>query len=368
MIYRGKGGPRQGPRRDDQRQAAVAAPGGDPATAGAPRPTQLPPFGRLPHVFTSALATRSRPASARPSHRRLGLALPSTSPAAVSTGLVINEVYAGGGSAGATYTNKFVELYNPTAAPSTSPGWSCSTAAPTGTAAAPAYRAHRHRRRRAGTTWSRRPPATAAHGAADPGRPPDDREPRRRRARSAGTGTAAVTRRRRTAPAAPGSSTWSAAPATRFETARPAATVTNATSREPQPAPTPTTTRPTSPIAAPRPRRTPAAAPADRPPIRPDGATIAEIQGTGATTPARRPDRHHRGRRHRGLPDRRLQRLLPPDRRHRRRRPPRPRRLRRRLRLRPALATGARSPSATTSRSPARSRVHRPHRDHAATP
>ncbi len=30
------------------------------------------------------------------------------------TGLVISEVYGGGGNAGATYTNDFVELHNPT--------------------------------------------------------------------------------------------------------------------------------------------------------------------------------------------------------------------------------------------------------------
>jgi predicted extracellular nuclease len=35
---------------------------------------------------------------------------------AVSTGVVINEAYVNGGSAGATYLNKFVELYNPTSA------------------------------------------------------------------------------------------------------------------------------------------------------------------------------------------------------------------------------------------------------------
>ncbi len=45
--------------------------------------------------------------------------LASVSPASANpagTGLVINEVYANGGSAGATYTNKYVELANPTGA------------------------------------------------------------------------------------------------------------------------------------------------------------------------------------------------------------------------------------------------------------
>ncbi|MBI2243264.1 MAG: ExeM/NucH family extracellular endonuclease, partial [Nocardioides sp.] len=36
---------------------------------------------------------------------------------AASTGLVISEVYGGGGNSGATYTNDFIELYNPTSAP-----------------------------------------------------------------------------------------------------------------------------------------------------------------------------------------------------------------------------------------------------------
>jgi phosphatidylserine/phosphatidylglycerophosphate/cardiolipin synthase-like enzyme len=38
--------------------------------------------------------------------------------------VVISEVYGGGGNSGATYTNDFVELYNPTAAPVTMTSWS----------------------------------------------------------------------------------------------------------------------------------------------------------------------------------------------------------------------------------------------------
>ncbi|MBC7724709.1 MAG: lamin tail domain-containing protein, partial [Burkholderiaceae bacterium] len=51
----------------------------------------------------------------------LGLALAAAPlavlPAAANvagTGVVINEAYLNGGSSGATYTHKFVELYNPT--------------------------------------------------------------------------------------------------------------------------------------------------------------------------------------------------------------------------------------------------------------
>ena len=47
-----------------------------------------------------------------------GLALAPLAPAnAVSSGLVISEVYGGGGNSGATYTNDFIELFNPTSAP-----------------------------------------------------------------------------------------------------------------------------------------------------------------------------------------------------------------------------------------------------------
>ncbi len=46
-----------------------------------------------------------------------GLALLPLAPASANpagTGLVISEVYGGGGNTGATYNNDFVELYNPT--------------------------------------------------------------------------------------------------------------------------------------------------------------------------------------------------------------------------------------------------------------
>ena len=47
-----------------------------------------------------------------------GLALAPAAPAAAtSAGLVISEVYGGGGNSGATYRNDFIELYNPTAEP-----------------------------------------------------------------------------------------------------------------------------------------------------------------------------------------------------------------------------------------------------------
>ncbi|MDQ0644657.1 ExeM/NucH family extracellular endonuclease [Microbacterium murale] len=51
------------------------------------------------------------------------------------TGVVINEAYLSGGSAGAAFTNKFVELYNPTAAPITLDGMSLQYRSATGTGA-----------------------------------------------------------------------------------------------------------------------------------------------------------------------------------------------------------------------------------------
>src|SRR5678816_2880523 len=47
--------------------------------------------------------------------------------------ITISQVYAGGGNASATYTNDYVELYNPTAATVSVTGWSLQYGAATGT-------------------------------------------------------------------------------------------------------------------------------------------------------------------------------------------------------------------------------------------
>lgn len=49
------------------------------------------------------------------------------------TNAVINEVYGGGGNSGATYTNDFIELYNPTDAAISLDGWSVQYASSSGT-------------------------------------------------------------------------------------------------------------------------------------------------------------------------------------------------------------------------------------------
>ena len=52
------------------------------------------------------------------------IALPAAPASAAGAGVVINEVYLNGGSTGATYANKFVELYNSTDEPVVLKGWS----------------------------------------------------------------------------------------------------------------------------------------------------------------------------------------------------------------------------------------------------
>ncbi len=83
------------------------------------------------------LASRKRIAGA------LGLGLIASglliSPASANpagTGLVIKEVYGGGGNSGATLKNDFVELYNPTGSPISLAGWSLQYRSGNGTAAA----------------------------------------------------------------------------------------------------------------------------------------------------------------------------------------------------------------------------------------
>src|SRR5256714_2925457 len=60
----------------------------------------------------------------------LGLARPA---GAVSSTIVVSQVYGGGGNAGATYKNDFIELSNRSAAPVSVNGWSVQYAATTGT-------------------------------------------------------------------------------------------------------------------------------------------------------------------------------------------------------------------------------------------
>jgi 5'-nucleotidase len=63
------------------------------------------------------------------------IAAPPAGASPAGDGVVINEVYVNGGSTGATYLNKFVELYNPTNHPISVNGWSVQYRSATGTAA-----------------------------------------------------------------------------------------------------------------------------------------------------------------------------------------------------------------------------------------
>jgi 5'-nucleotidase len=89
-------------------------------------------------MFTTSRASRRVLASvAGLAAAVTGLALAPLAPAnAVSTGLVISEVYGGGGNSGATLTNDFIELYNPTTAAISVEGMSVQYRSSSATAAA----------------------------------------------------------------------------------------------------------------------------------------------------------------------------------------------------------------------------------------
>ncbi len=77
----------------------------------------------LPYVATAALIAAGLP-----------LVTTSTSTAnPQGTGLVISQVYGGGGNSGAPYTHDFIEIFNPTDAPVSLAGWSVQYASATGT-------------------------------------------------------------------------------------------------------------------------------------------------------------------------------------------------------------------------------------------
>ena len=183
-----------------------------------------------------------------------------------------------------------------------------------GTAAAPASPPCPAACRPAVTTWSRRPRAPAARPPLpDARRDRHHRDVRHRRSRS---GWPPAPPRSTRPPTGRTVRTGDRRPGRRQQQhvrdrqdRRPA----NATSRSPHRRRTPTTTRPTSRSAHPTPQNA-GTVTRGADPDEPTEATIAEIQGTGDTSPLRRRHRHHRGRRHRGVPDRRLQRLLPRDR------------------------------------------------------
>ncbi|MDR6971553.1 ExeM/NucH family extracellular endonuclease [Leifsonia shinshuensis] len=84
-------------------------------------------FGRLARATAAAIAGAGLAAGAL-------VATPAFA-SSDGTGVVINEAYLSGGSAGAAYTNKFVELYNPGASAVSLSGWSLQYRPATGTSA-----------------------------------------------------------------------------------------------------------------------------------------------------------------------------------------------------------------------------------------
>ena len=86
--------------------------------------------------LASTGGTKLLPASITDSFPRTAtatIALEVVAPPTPSTTLVISRVYGGGGNAGATYKNDFIELYNLGATPVTVSGWSVQYASSTGT-------------------------------------------------------------------------------------------------------------------------------------------------------------------------------------------------------------------------------------------
>ncbi len=61
------------------------------------------------------------------------MALPMQSAQAVSSNIVISQIYGGGGNSGATYTHDFIELFNRGTSPASLTGWSVQYASATGT-------------------------------------------------------------------------------------------------------------------------------------------------------------------------------------------------------------------------------------------
>ena len=249
-------------------------------------------------------------------------------------GLVINEVYGAGGNSGAVLKADFVELYNPTAGPIDLLGtYVAYRSATNGLGGAVALRGTLP----AGETYLVQMSAAGSIGADLPA-PDKVASPSINMAAAGGQvllqeGFGPVAAIGDLA-GATASSTWSgSAPATGASRVPPAPRPPRA-SRPTAPAvPTPTTTPPTSP--SPPPRLTPVAACPRRCSFT---GTIAQIQGANTPTSPHLDDTvTTTGVVTAPVPDRRVQRLLPADRRHRWRHRRDARCLRRHLRVHPGV-------------------------------
>ena len=82
--------------------------------------------------MSRTLSTGLRVSAAAFALLALAVAYPA-SPGAISSNIVISQVYGGGGSVGATYNRDFVELFNRGNAPVSLNGWSVQYGSATGT-------------------------------------------------------------------------------------------------------------------------------------------------------------------------------------------------------------------------------------------
>src|SRR5262249_23111979 len=93
-----------------------------------------PELGRGLHMSRSSFGVASRLAVATLLVVSAGLVvLPSPTANAVSSNIVISQVYGGGGNSGATYKNDFIELFNRGAVATSVNGWSVQYASAAGT-------------------------------------------------------------------------------------------------------------------------------------------------------------------------------------------------------------------------------------------
>ena len=97
------------------------------------RATRFDDTDRTVLIQDSCHATLYRPRSLTLFATAMALALASMCAQASSTGVVISQVYGGGGNSGATYKNDFVELFNAGNAAVSLAGWSVQYASATGT-------------------------------------------------------------------------------------------------------------------------------------------------------------------------------------------------------------------------------------------
>ena len=236
------------------------------------------------------------------------VALAGAPATAASPDVAISQVYGGGGNAGATFTNDFIELRNTSGSAVDVTGWSVQYASAAG-AHLPGHHAVRHRSRPAATTWSRSSPAPAA----PPPLPTPDATGTIAMSATSGKVALVITATALTCAAdcdtAAGVKDFVGyGAANDFETAAAPTPVQHDRRPARRRARTPTTTPPTSPPAT-RPRATP---PATATPRRRTRAYPAEDpRHPGRRAPlalARRQGRRRAGRGHRGVE----QRLLVP--------------------------------------------------------